>query len=90
MPFFYGEGGESLNNFLYEYEELASGHGLMECQKVDWVVWYVHPSQQDLWKSLDGFVASDWDDLCDELRQTYLETPLERKYSKTKLSDFVK
>ena len=57
---------------------------------MDWVVQYVHPSQRDLWKSLDGFMASDWSHLCDKLRQTYLETPLECKYSKTKLSDFVK
>jgi hypothetical protein len=34
-PYFSGEGGESLNNFLHEYEELADGHRLTECQKVD-------------------------------------------------------
>jgi hypothetical protein len=34
-PYFSGEGGESLNDFLHEYEELADGHGLTEHQKVD-------------------------------------------------------
>jgi hypothetical protein len=88
-PSFSGEGGESLEDFLHEYEELAYGHGLTERQMVDWVIRYVHSSQQDLWKSLDGFMASDWNALCNELRGMYLETPLECKYSKHKLSDFV-
>ena len=88
-PSFSGEGGESLEDFLHEYEELAYGHGLTERQTVDWVIRYVHSSQRDLWKSLDGFVTSDWNALCNELRGMYLETPLERKYSKCKLSDFV-
>jgi len=47
-PFFSGEGGESLEDFLHKYEELAYGHGLMEHQMVDWVIWYVYSSQQDL------------------------------------------
>jgi len=88
-PSFSGEGGESLEDFLHEYEELAYGHSLTERQMVDWVIRYVHSSQRDLWKSLDGFVTSDWNALCNELRGMYLETPLERKYSKCKLSDFV-
>ena len=70
-------------------EELADGHGLTERQKVDWVIRYVARSQQDLWKSMEGFVISDWNDLCNELRGTYLEAPLEHRYSKRKLSDFV-
>ena len=78
-----------MDDFLCEYEELANGHRLMEQQKVDWVIRYVDRSQRDLWKSLDGYAASDWIDLCDELRGIYLETPLEQKYSKRKLSDFV-
>ena len=78
-----------MDNFLWEYEELANGHGLTEQQKVDWVIRYVDRSQRDLWKSLDGYAASDWVDLCNELQGMYLETPLERKYSKRKLSDFV-
>jgi hypothetical protein len=88
-PSFSGEGGESLDDFLREYEELANGHGLSEQQKVDWVIRYVGHSQRDLWKSMEGYVVADWHDLCDELRETYLETPLERRYSKRKLSDFV-
>ena len=88
-PYFSGEGGESLDDFLREYEELADGHGLTERQKVDWVIRYVARSQRDLWKSMEGFVVSDWSDLCDELRGTYLEAPLEHRYSKRKLSDFV-
>jgi hypothetical protein len=89
VPYFSGEGGESLDDFLCEYEELADGHGLTECQKVDWVIRYMACSQQDLWKSMEGFMISDWNDLCNELRGTYLEAPLEHRYSKRKLSDFV-
>jgi hypothetical protein len=47
-PYFSGEGGESLNDFLREYEELADDHRLTERQKVDWVIRYVACSQQDL------------------------------------------
>ena len=82
MPSFSGEGGESLEDFLHKYEELAYGHSLMERQTVDWVIWYVHSSQRDLWKSLDGFVTSDWNALCNELQGMYLKTPLKHKYSK--------
>jgi hypothetical protein len=89
VPSFSGEGGESLEDFLHEYEELAYGHGLTERQTVDWVIWYVHSLQQDLWKSLDGFAASNWNALCNKLWGMYLEAPLECKYSKCKLSDFV-
>jgi hypothetical protein len=38
---------------------------------------------------MEGFVVSNWRDLCDGLRETYLEAPLEHRYSKRKLSDFV-
>ncbi len=86
---FTGEGGDSLDNFLCKYEELANGHGLTEQQKVDWVIQYIDRSQRNLWKSLDSYMALDWVDLCNELQGMYLETPLERKYSKCKLSDFM-
>jgi hypothetical protein len=59
VPYFSGEGGESLDDFLCEYEELADGHGLTQRQKVDWVIRYVAHSQRDLWKSMEGFVVSD-------------------------------
>jgi hypothetical protein len=38
---------------------------------------------------MEGFVVSDWSDLCNELHETYLEALLEHRYSKWKLSDFV-
>jgi hypothetical protein len=41
MPYFSEEGGESLNDFLHEYKELADGHRLMKRQKVDWVIRYM-------------------------------------------------
>ena len=34
-------------------------------------------------------MTSNWNALCNKLQGMYLETPLERKYSKRKLSDFV-
>ena len=34
-PYFLGEGGESLDDFLCEYEELADGHGLTQRQKAE-------------------------------------------------------
>jgi hypothetical protein len=89
VPYFSGEGGESLDNFLRKYEELADGHGLTERQKVDWVIRYVARLQQDLWKSMEGFMISNWNDLCNELCGTYLKALLEHRYSKWKLSDFV-
>jgi|SRR6266851_4978385 len=88
-PSFTGKEGDFLDDFLCEYEKLANGHGLMEQQKVDWVIQYIDCSQCDLWKSLDSYMASDWVDLCNELQGMYLETPLKQKYSKRKLSDFM-
>ena len=71
-PYFLGEGGESLDDFLHKYEELADGYGLMERQKVDWVIRYMAHSQQDLWKSMEGFMISDWNNLCNELHTGHI------------------
>jgi len=74
-PYFSGEGGESLDDFLHKYEELADGYGLMERQKVDWVIRYMAHSQQDLWKSMEGFMISDWNNLCNELHTGHIWRP---------------
>jgi hypothetical protein len=38
---------------------------------------------------MEGFMISNWNNLCNELHGTYLEAPLEHRYSKWKLSDFI-
>jgi hypothetical protein len=60
VPYFSGCIGDSLDNFLQEYKELASACWLSNQQKCDMVLHYIAPSLCDLWKSLDEFHFLDW------------------------------
>jgi len=62
-----GNISEPIKDFLQGYEELADSCGLTDMQKVEMVIQYVDPSQHDLWRSLDGFILQDWDELCSDL-----------------------
>ena len=87
VPYFSGL-EDSIENFLQEYEELADSHGLTDRQKVETVIRYVAPSQRDLWKLLDGYIAHDWDDLCLALKDIYVDTTTQGRSSRQKLYEF--
>jgi hypothetical protein len=86
-PSFSGDIDETIEDFLQEYEELADSCNLTNRQKVETIIRYVDPSQRDLWKSLQGFIDHDWDDLCRDLCHEYVNPTPQGRYSKQKLLD---
>jgi hypothetical protein len=87
-PYFTGDIKEPISKFLQEYEELADSNGLTSRQKVETVVRYINPTECDLWQSLPGYICHDWDNLCDNLCEEYINPTLQGRYSKQKLLDF--
>jgi hypothetical protein len=77
-----------IKDFLQEYKELADSYRLTSRQKVETVIRYVAQSQRDIWKSLEGFINRDWDDLCRDLRDEYVDPTPQGRYSKQKLQDY--
>jgi hypothetical protein len=73
---------ESIEDFLREYEEFADGCGLTDRQKLDTVTRYPTSDLREFWKSLDGYVASNWRDLKRELLKLYAGTSAPRRHSK--------
>ena len=51
------------------------------------IIRYVDPSQCDIWRSLEGFINRDWDDLCHDLHDEYVHPTPQGCYSKQKLQD---
>jgi hypothetical protein len=86
--YFTGDIEEPISEFLQEYEELADSNGLTSHQKVETVVRYVNPTECDLWQSLSGYISRDWDNLCDDLCEEYVDPTPQGQYSKQKLQDF--
>ena len=88
-PFFSGRVGDSLDEFLVEYDELADDRQLSEQQKCETVLRYISPSHRDLWKSLDAYTDGDWSKLCHDLEGIYASTSTKGQYTRQKLYDFV-
>jgi hypothetical protein len=86
--YFTGDIKEPISKFLQEYEELADSNGLTSHQKVETVMRYVNPTECNLWQSLPGYICRDWDDLCDNLCEEYVDPTPQGRYSKQKLLDF--
>jgi hypothetical protein len=87
-PYYTGDIEEPISKFLQEYKELADSNGLTSCQKVETVMCYVNPTEHDLWPSLPGYIHHNWDKLCYELHEEYVDPTLQGQYSKQKLQDF--
>jgi hypothetical protein len=68
---------------------VASGNGLTNREKVEMVIRYVATSQRDFWKSMEGYQTADWNELCRELRKTYVDTSTHGRFSRQKLFEFV-
>jgi len=88
-PYFSGRVGDPIEDFLSEYEELASSCGLTSRQKVEIIVCYIPLELRDLWKSLDGYLAGDWQDLRLMLEEIYESTSALSHHLEQKLQDFI-
>ncbi|KAH9065026.1 hypothetical protein EDB87DRAFT_1756383 [Lactarius vividus] len=87
-PFFSGCVGDPLDEFLQEYEELATTFVLTPQQKVETILRYIPHDLRDLWKILDGYTAHDWALFRQSLEQIYEGTSAQSRHSKQKLYDF--
>jgi len=73
-PYFSGELDEDIDEFLQEYEELADKCQLTEEEKVKKVIRYIAKTHKDFWRAMDRYKTNDWEDLCEDLRASYLST----------------
>ncbi len=88
-PFFSGHVGDPLDDFLREFEELATSCALTDQQKIETVIRYIPNDLRDLWKILDGYTAHDWALFRQSLERTYEMTSAQSHYSKQKLYNFI-
>ncbi|KAH9171756.1 hypothetical protein EDB89DRAFT_2070530 [Lactarius sanguifluus] len=58
-PYYLGH-ANMFEDFLEEFEGLASNCELTDPQRVDVLICYVAPSLRDFWRSLDGYRSRDW------------------------------
>ncbi len=56
-PYYSGQVGNPIEDFLREYEELTDGCNLTEQQKVEKITHYICPELRYLWKSHNGYQA---------------------------------
>ncbi|KAI0267962.1 hypothetical protein BGY98DRAFT_374765 [Russula aff. rugulosa BPL654] len=89
-PFFSGQVGDPIGEFLTEYEELADSCGLTNQQKVETIIRYIPLTHRDLWKSLEGYATHHWADFRLGLEDIYAGISAHSRHSKQKLYDFVK
>ena len=61
-PYFTGRVDDPLEDFLRDYEELATTHQLNDREKVQTVLRYIPVSLQDYWRSLEGYATQNWAD----------------------------
>ncbi|KAH8987703.1 hypothetical protein EDB86DRAFT_3082037 [Lactarius hatsudake] len=87
-PFFSGRVGDPLDEFLWEYEELATTFALTPQQKVETVLRYIPHDLRDLWKILDSYATHDWALFQQSLERIYEGTLAQSRHSKQKLYDF--
>ena len=72
-PYYSGQVGDPIEDFLREYEELADGCNLTEQQKVEKITHYICPELRYLWKSHNGYQACNWANFRLELEAIYEE-----------------
>ena len=88
-PHFSARPGDSLDDFIREYEELANTCTLNDQQKVETILRYIPHELRDLWKILEGYTTHDWTVFKRSLAKLYRNTSTMGKYTKQKLYDFV-
>lgn len=87
-PYFSARPGDSLDDFLRDFEELATTCGLSVQQKLETILRYIPPDLRDLWKILDGYSTHDWAEFRRALARLYRSTSMQAKYSKQKVIRF--
>ncbi|KAI9432594.1 hypothetical protein H4582DRAFT_2083306 [Lactarius indigo] len=87
-PFFSGRVGDPLDEFLREYEELATTYALTPQQKVETILRYIPHDLRELWKILEGYPTHDWALFRQSLERIYEGTSAQSRHSKQKLYDF--
>src|SRR5229473_3995019 len=89
-PYFSGQQGDSLADFLHEYDSLASSLGLTGGQKVDTILRYVPASTREFWMTLDSYSLKDWRDFRTDLENLYPDTTAGSRYTRVGLQEFVR
>ncbi|KAI9429881.1 hypothetical protein H4582DRAFT_2088124 [Lactarius indigo] len=87
-PFFSGRVGDPLDEFLREYEELATTYALTPQQKVETILRYIPHDLRELWKILEGYPTHNWALFRQSLECIYEGTLAQSRHSKQKLYDF--
>jgi hypothetical protein len=77
-PTYLGLVDDSIEDFLREYEEFADSCGLTNRQKVETITHYMTLDLQEFWRSLNGYIATDWRDLREELLRLYASISAQR------------
>ena len=89
-PTYSGLVDNSIEDFLQEYEEFADSCGLTNRQKVEIITRYMMLDLREFWKSLNGYIASDWRDLKKELLRLYTGTSTQRRHSENQLRSYAR
>ncbi len=89
-PYFSGQPGDSLVEFLRECDDLASSLGFKDTEKVDIVLRYVPASIREFWQTLDGYLVKNWRVFRSALEDLYPDTMAGNRYTRTGLQEFVK
>ena len=89
VPYFSGRVDDLLEDFLRDYEELATSHQLNDQEKVQMILRYIPVLLRDYWRSLDGYGTQDWDTFRQSLESKYIGPSTRSRYSKQRLHDFV-
>jgi len=82
-PYFSGQDNH-LEDFLQEYELITDSCGLTNEQKVERIVLYIHRSERDLWRTLEGYDSRDWAEFRRSVEDMYLGGA-SRRHSKQQL-----
>ena len=89
-PHFSSWPGDSLIEFLHEYDNLACSLGLTDTQKVDVILRYVPASIREFWQTLDSYLVKNWEAFCAALKDLYPDTPAGNHYTSRGLQEFMK
>jgi hypothetical protein len=88
-PYFSGERPDLLEDFLYEYEQLATDCGLTGKDKVERLTLYIANEWRGLWRSLDGYATHNWDVFRQSLEEIYITPSIRKRLSGRALYHFV-
>ena len=89
-PLFTGTVGDSIQDFVVEYEEYADSCGLTDRQKTETIIRYLSREIRDFWKSHNNYLTGNWRELKRELLTFYNGSSGRKRYSEEKLREFAR